>query len=799
MSRPKRIAVIAIHGVANQESGELARALALRLAEPGGGEGGQERWEIRHPSLPHDRGPLRGALEDGAHALGSAFRTAVLRDVPVDAQSPVDVHEISWADLSRPGRSPIAVLSAILGLVLALPSIGRRELVAARLPEALSQDLERATEAIKEILVPSVALGVVLMISLVALPCSSDRAETIQLVLSIVHAVAIPVVAPWFGTRLLRPRPGKQWSFGFLSTILGAAAAGATWTLPHEVLAWLPAAEIIGVGAAATWATLPRWIPTPKELARARAVVVLLVFVWIVGVMRNVVDLELGDAPTFGIALARRLVYATVFAIEFAYASTSVGFGVAAFFALRALAPYARQIVRSYGTAYQKIHVLRTAAMSHALPLVLMVFLAMPLVSGLLAALSTSDLLPRTLVRLQILRSLESFADAGPVCAPMHLRDVLVALVRGSGTHLLSLAVGSAVLILTVVTFVAVPIVRVELGAFSDPPNESSEMARQRDALASWLERGTGVIANWLRNGSLLVASLLAVGFAVEVLVWLVDWLSEWFPQLASIFDALRAMERWGRALLGRDSCVSLWDTAADSSGAIVLAMGVGLAGSTAFLALPGRVREITQPLWPVLDVILDVTRYLDSDRRTRILARGHAVFEPLLAQPYERVVVIAHSQGTLIATDLLRMTRDARASSRGSPPIHLVTLGSPLSNLYHRLLPASFAWVEDATRDPKTLGVASWTNIYGGGDAVGRTVRHTELLRRLRGLPPEVSADRPDGEDPTGWIDETNVGSLGHVSYFDPDSSAAPAIRSALRGVVLGTRNELDGELKGE
>jgi len=196
-------------------------------------------------------------------------------------------------------------------------------------------------------------------------------------------------------------------------------------------------------------------------------------------------------------------------------------------------------------------------------------------------------------------------------------------------------------------------------------------------------------------------------------------------------------------------------------------------------LALPGRLREITSPLWPVLDVILDVTRYLDRDRRTRILARAHSVFEGVLAQKYDRVVIVSHSQGTLIAADLLRMTRDSRME-RKTPTVDLVTMGSPLANLYHRLLPGSFAWVERAVANRSELGVGSWANFYGGGDAVGRTVRDTELLQRLR-------AAARESEDDITWVEETNVGSIGHVSYFDPEVGPAETIRTLLRAAVIG------------
>jgi hypothetical protein len=207
MSYGGRTAILAIHGVANQEPGDTARAVAAVLHARERGKGSEERWEARVPSLPapEARGPLAEEIEPSSDGGGAPFRTLVVHDVPVSSERIVDVHEIAWADLSRPGTSPTAVLAALATLVLGLPSIGLRELRAAGLSARLAEHLERASRLVKRGMLPGVIAGIVFTFSLVALPCSRDRLETIRLVMAVAHGVLLPPAAAWFLTRKLQP------------------------------------------------------------------------------------------------------------------------------------------------------------------------------------------------------------------------------------------------------------------------------------------------------------------------------------------------------------------------------------------------------------------------------------------------------------------------------------------------------------------------------------------------------------------------------------------------------------------
>jgi hypothetical protein len=108
--------------------------------------------------------------------------------------------------------------------------------------------------------------------------------------------------------------------------------------------------------------------------------------------------------------------------------------------------------------------------------------------------------------------------------------------------------------------------------------------------------------------------------------------------------------------------------------------------------------------------------------------ARFRAVLDHLLElQNVERLTVVAHSQGTMIAIDVLWLKW---ASNRlKNVTVDLVTMGSPLTHLYQHYFPERYpslfegvgpdpGWGEDLARTVKR-----WVNIYRVDDFVGTNV----------------------------------------------------------------------------
>jgi hypothetical protein len=158
------------------------------------------------------------------------------------------------------------------------------------------------------------------------------------------------------------------------------------------------------------------------------------------------------------------------------------------------------------------------------------------------------------------------------------------------------------------------------------------------------------------------------------------------------------------------------------------------VAGSAAgLLVIGGKVFGSVRNIRLALDAALDVDRHFREfpDRATprgRVAARLLSVLNAVSAQGYDRVVICAHSQGTIIITEMLRdlQFRDP-AFMAAMAPMHLFTCGSPLRQLYAARFPALYTWVErqmtEQTNGPHAanLGVERWTNAYCTGDYVGR------------------------------------------------------------------------------
>lgn len=178
------------------------------------------------------------------------------------------------------------------------------------------------------------------------------------------------------------------------------------------------------------------------------------------------------------------------------------------------------------------------------------------------------------------------------------------------------------------------------------------------------------------------------------------------------------------------------------------------------------------------LDRAYDVATYLREPQRTRerrgpdhrqvvprqrMMARYAALSEHLTRRGVDRLVVVAHSQGSVLSATLL---------AEPLPHVHLpgevalVTFGSPLRQLYAQRLPGAFSWVAAPPDSPDpvhlhrvTLG---WTNLAAARDPVGRTVfadPSTVRWDRIR----ETVAMRRDGVP----LREVTLGAGGHGTYW--------------------------------
>ncbi len=234
------------------------------------------------------------------------------------------------------------------------------------------------------------------------------------------------------------------------------------------------------------------------------------------------------------------------------------------------------------------------------------------------------------------------------------------------------------------------------------------------------------------------------------------------------------------------------------NSGPLTSAFGVTvLILALGYLFFSRIVDPVISSLRGGLDIALDVVNYLrpvprDGTFRARILSRFASLLKYVVdwrdpQNPevrYSRIVILAHSQGTVISSDILRaLSKGSVAQDNGLEvlrrdpdsndwiPIRLYTMGSPLRQLYAARFPDLFAW--NSSEDPRThhRGLEAWWNAYRSGDYVGRM-----LFRDLKD-PDAFVPERDFIMSQNGRnipVRETCIGPGAHTHYWD---ETAPSV----------------------
>lgn len=235
-------------------------------------------------------------------------------------------------------------------------------------------------------------------------------------------------------------------------------------------------------------------------------------------------------------------------------------------------------------------------------------------------------------------------------------------------------------------------------------------------------------------------------------------------------------------------------------------AAGVGAALSVLGGQLSRRIPSLRGPL----DVALDVDNHFREFPRTNIprahiFSRYAALLTHLQTQGYDRIVVVAHSQGTVISAELLRfLSSHAQLAptpadtplvgGKPLPPVSLLTLGCPLRQLYGARFPGLYAWVlarNGLVFGPRAtdVGVQRWMNAFCSGDYVGRWLwsnagKDTALKHPMIntvGHDPFGRVDAYTGFNPTppaeGHLQgarevEVCLGLGAHTHYFERDQT---------------------------
>jgi hypothetical protein len=233
---------------------------------------------------------------------------------------------------------------------------------------------------------------------------------------------------------------------------------------------------------------------------------------------------------------------------------------------------------------------------------------------------------------------------------------------------------------------------------------------------------------------------------------------------------------------------------------------------AAALAALGGVLSRYVPGLRAPLDIALDVDNYFRefprrSIPRARIFSRYAALLDHIAAQGYGRVVIVAHSQGTVISAELLRFLSDAapgapdrggraeRLRRRIGSDVRLLTLGCPLRQLYAARFPSLYGWVlaaHETGNGPRAsdIGVERWANAFTSGDYVGRWLWSSPRIAGDALGQPMVDTlhppsfgrtdaysafdPMPPALHPFSMVRELEVclGAGAHTHYFEPDQA---------------------------
>jgi hypothetical protein len=209
-------------------------------------------------------------------------------------------------------------------------------------------------------------------------------------------------------------------------------------------------------------------------------------------------------------------------------------------------------------------------------------------------------------------------------------------------------------------------------------------------------------------------------------------------------------------------------------------------------VAVAQRFGAIGRGLRPILNTAVDIADYLRESPKTRTprarimeryvsMMRFLSRWRPHAApgsRGYDAIVVVAHSQGTVISADFFRYLEHVRQCGRepglarlgakepeggeAPLPVYLFTMGSPLRQLYAQRFPYLYAW--SAVPDPGCLfGVRDWVNVYRTGDYVGRSLWSDHEGQYVPGTV-LVNEDRRR---------EYTIGAGAHTHYWDGTAAA--------------------------
>lgn len=239
------------------------------------------------------------------------------------------------------------------------------------------------------------------------------------------------------------------------------------------------------------------------------------------------------------------------------------------------------------------------------------------------------------------------------------------------------------------------------------------------------------LLSSPLASGLVIAGLLLATAACYALLQW-VNWMlgREIDPSLGAQNDVLLPYAIAAAGTIGA--------LAYSQRAGIAQALGVGKDLITYFKVEPVYVGDAPEQGKP--EKMHGFSMPTDYDfkefrQRNRIHARMQRVLSALWEDGFEELIVVSHSQGTIIATEFAKELQDASTNlipadvrERLAPIMQkatLVTMGSPFTHVYNFYLPGEFGGPQTVTKGSM---IAKWVNIFRIDDFIGTYIGNSDL-----------------------------------------------------------------------
>ena len=705
-----------------------------------------------------------------------------------DGEVPVHVHvyEMYWADLSKLGTGIMRMVGELYQLMCHLSHLGRHAVDLATLE--YDTPAWRAFQFLQTAAVAILTLPIVILhlfiftLGVVPLAASLERPRTPALIgLTLFVGGATAYYA--FRRRAPKgPRRGwRVWAWGLAPLAASAVAALTVWLIACA-FRWAGWSEL-GFRHLLTieWIAILVLVATVMLTGYARrqrraGTVGLVLGTIVLGLLLPVILL----APNSHAGIAR----ACLWVIELTFLMLVVCW--TAFVVAQLAAAVAGYVVKRAAPDDERRRVHRTvwtARLTLAFPIAVLVLLGI-IIGAVLRHLPLPLIPARQTYHSLFVPPLGAYASG------YEFGDYLLEL---SSTHLFPVFLLLLALAGIFAAWALFPVVWAE----AKPPVGGVEMSRQ--------------FGNWLDNGYLLLGRAGHIVFVSVVLLLPLSAAFTWLETLG--WPPAAKLYVW----LGNHGLNYL------QTRAVLGSIGTLVATPAVILVLLQN-KKLTLGFRAVLDIALDVdnhlrVRPLDRNPKAQIAARYASLLrylcrwtDPEDGGRYDAVVIIAHSQGTVITADLLRFIRyewqqgctdpslDRIFGEHADLPVLLFTMGCPLRQLYGIRFPHLYRWARHDRPDavpidnpfddsadamhqrraplPQPLGVACWVNAYRSGDYVGRFLwqadqcTHVWDFREDKTSAGAWTATTSDPSPLTGDVGKVRrefcIGPGAHTHYWD-------------------------------